>query len=97
MSSGGCDEQHWFDRDAESKINAYFKAMPEEPTQYVIDGKPMVHQPDLEGWCNDFLTNWLIQRDYKRTLSRKVVTTDGVSEWTWKVKPAEGRAEEKCA
>lgn len=86
---GGCDEQHWFDRAAEAKITAYFAAMPERATKYEIDGKPFMVQPDLEGWCGDQLTAWLINRDYKRILSRKVVTTDGVTEWTWKIKPAD--------
>lgn len=86
---GGCDEQFWFDRDAEARVEAYFKAQPERASSYMIDGKPMMIQPDLEDWCGGVVTEWLIQRDYKRTLGRKVVMTDGKTDWSFKIKPAD--------
>lgn len=86
---GGCDNQHWFDRAAEAVITAHFKAMPERDTGMELDGKPFMMQDDLETWCAEQVNEFLVMRDYKRTLSRKVVTTNGITEWSWKCKPAE--------
>lgn len=87
---GGCDNEHWFDRAAEATVHAYFKSLPERAASFEISaGVPYMMQPTLEDWCSEILTEWLIQRDYKRQISRKVVTTDGKSEWSWKVKPAQ--------
>jgi hypothetical protein len=87
---GGCDMQHWTDREAQARIEAHFKAMPERDTGMELEpGKPFMVQPDLEDWCGQQLAAWLARRDYKRVLSKKVVTTDGKGEWTWKVKPAD--------
>lgn len=85
---GGCDMQHWRDRAAEATITAYFKSLPERDTGMELHGKPFMVQPDLEGWCGDQVTRFLISRDIKRSLKRKVIVVgpDG-KEYGWNLKP----------
>lgn len=86
---GGCDDVRWLSMEASGKITAYFAAQPERDTGMELDGKPFMMRDDLETWCGEFMNDYLTTREYKRTLARKVVTTDGKTEWSWKCKPAD--------
>lgn len=89
---GGCDMQRWKDAAAEAKITAYFKALPARDTGLTDPhdhSKPFMMQPDLEGWCGDRLTRWLVARDVKRDMSKAtVVMTANNEQYKWKIPAA---------
>lgn len=86
---GGCDNQQWLDKAAEAKITAHFAAMPKEATGMTLHEEPFMFQPDLESWCANQVTDFLILRDTKRLCSRAVVGIDDGKEYNFKMKPAD--------
>lgn len=86
---GGCDMVYWSDKAAEAKITAHFAAMPKRDTGMTLRDEPFMMQPDLESWCHEQVTDFLILRDTKRLCSRKVIGINDGQELHFKLKPAD--------
>jgi|GEM_PF-6443495 len=72
---GGCDEQHWIDRDAEAKISAHFASLPEK--EVTFGESSFMVKPDLESWCGEELDVWLILQQVSRIARKKVALAKG--------------------
>ncbi|MBK3745800.1 hypothetical protein G3A39_42340 [Paraburkholderia aspalathi] len=86
---GGPDMQHFTDADAEKRIVAHFAAMPPSDMGLMMHDVPFMSQPDLESWCGERVTDFLILRDVRRVTARKVMGMVGEAELTWANKPAD--------
>lgn len=86
---GGCDEEHWVDRAAEKVVKDHFAGLPEQKTDLVgKDGEVFMIQPSLEIWCSDRVSDFLILRDVKQTMKKKVVAIHSGKEWSFRLPPA---------
>lgn len=70
--TGGCDEQHWLDRTVEAKVTAHFAAMPVEKCD-IGGGQTMDMQPDLEGWCHDYVARRQDLKAVKSATRKRVI------------------------
>jgi hypothetical protein len=73
-------------RDTLAAVEAYFEALPEIETEFMIDGKPMMLKQSLEMWCETQVTNSLILKDMRRALKNKVLLAEGgkIMQYSWK-------------
>lgn len=62
---GGCDSQHFINREVETKVNEYFKSLPKESAY------GMEFEQSLEGFCGDQVNNFLMIKDLQRLLKKK--------------------------
>lgn len=86
---GGGDEQRWLEPSEKARVEAYFAALPARDTGMVIRDEPFMMQPDLEGWCGDQMTRWLVTRDVKRAMSKStIVLTAKGEEYKWGIPAA---------
>lgn len=75
--TGGPDEQHeakgktW--KDVEALNNRIKAERGMQKTDLTLNGKPFEMQIDLEAVCGELLTAYLIERDLKRDLARKIL------------------------
>lgn len=70
-----------------AKVEAYFKTLPPLPTEYKMpDGSPMELTQDLELWCGTQVDDFIVLKDMRRALKRKVlIQKDGkIMEYSWK-------------
>lgn len=68
-------------------IDAFFKALPEIPSQFTMgDGKTLMLKPDLELWCGERVDEFILTKQYRSIVKRKVLMIeDGkVHEFSWK-------------
>lgn len=72
---GGPDHQHPAPgkRPVLDEIDAYFKTLPKIPTQYVVDGKPMELEQDLELWCGEQVDNHIATKQMRRLMKSNVM------------------------
>ena len=72
---GGCDYEHdhpkcKVDYRATMKaVHAYFKALPNEPSEWSEDGFPQ----QLEYWCAEQINDWLSAKELKRKMKSYVL------------------------
>jgi len=73
---GGGDYEYPTDKAAWAKLNAYIKTLPETVTtmpDHKDPSKFFSYAESLEGVCHELVNEFLIARDLKRALSKKVL------------------------
>lgn len=92
---GGSDEQH----PAKGKtyadiqrVEEWIKAnVPARETEFMIEGKPFIMEPDLESVCGDLLAEHLSTKELTRLLKRTIVYIVQKDVFTFKGKIEEAR------
>ncbi len=67
-------------------VHAYFKSLPNTPSEWCADGLPQ----ELEFWCADQVNDWLSARELKKNLKKSYVYhfADGAGMFAHKLRPA---------
>jgi len=73
---GGCN--FYSPHTIEEAINTYARTLP--PTIYEYGGESMTIEQDADVLVGDVLTNWLIARDLKRAMNKKILFVDSGGE-----------------
>ena len=69
---GGADYQYIEDHDGWDEMGKYIATLPEITTTFGGESA-FTYLQDLESICADIVTDWLISKDLKRALSKKVL------------------------
>ena len=67
-------------------VHAYFKSLPNTPSEWCADGLPQ----ELEYWCADQVNDWLTARELKRKLKKQFLFlfADKVGVFAHKTRPS---------
>ena len=67
-------------------VHAYFKSLPNTPSEWCADGLPQ----ELEYWCADQVNDWLSARELKNKMKKSYVYhfADGAGMFAHKLRPA---------
>ena len=67
-------------------VHAYFKSLPNTPSEWCADGLPQ----ELEYWCGDQVNDWLTARELKKKMKKSYVYhfADGAGMYAHKGRPA---------
>ena len=80
---GGCDYEYPIDKAAWAKMNAYIATLPKEE-KYGLE-------QCLEFICGDLVNEWLIDKDLKRAMAKKVLFTKVGTAGVYETKHARNR------
>lgn len=92
---GGCDDYRAYEgQDARlDAAYAWAKTLPAKTSELYKneDGSAMAFNQDLESIVGDILTEWLIQRDYKKLVKKPTVLMPDGKILQWNCKPTDER------